>query len=172
MSNLFRTIAYHTNDATVASKNVTMQTFFISHDKPEKELWLGDGIYFWERQKDAEWWPGKFNNGTILKATLSCQNDQYVNLDLKEELEAFQAFCRQTKEQMGSLNGKSFDFSRGRFQVSSFFFNVFKDTYGVLLLKYSFPRINNRPQYCASNNDVVSDIQLVARMIANRWEWY
>lgn len=171
MDNAFRTIAYHKNDAGTAQKNVMLQTFYISHDKPDKEMWLGTGIYFWEKQRDAEWWQGGYQNETILEAELSCAYDQYVNLDQENEKKEFQEFCRQIKEQMGSLEGYRFDFTRGKFQVNSFFFNVFKETYDILLLKYSFPKINNRPQYCATDNRCISNIKIAARLIASEWNW-
>ena len=171
MSNAFQTIAYHKNSASTAAWNIMVHRFFISHDKPDNEMWLGDGIYFWEKQRDAEWWDGGYENETIVKATLTCNYDDFANLDEEDALEEFKLFCQKTKDSMENQNGMSFDFSNGRFQVNSFFFNVFKETYNILLIKYSFPRRNNRPQYCATNNDIVSDIQIAARLIANRWEW-
>lgn len=170
MGNMFETVAYHKNDEETAYKNILWKSFFISHDTDTKELWLGDGIYFWEKPEDATWWPGGYKKETILSAKLSCPSDQFSNLDEKAEKEFFKEFCRLTKEHMEG-SGYSFEFSGGRFQVNSFFYNVFKETYNVLLIKYSFPERNKKPQYCATDNSIVSDIKIVAQTVGNELKW-
>lgn len=170
MIKMFETVAYHKNDITVAEKNVLFQKFFISHDTPFREMWLGDGVYFWEKKRDTEWWDGNYEKNTVLSAKLKCNSDQFVNLDVEEEFEEFKQFCEQTKEAMEQSH-YSFEFSDGKFQVSSFFYNVFKETYELLLLKYSFPQRNNRPQYCASDNSIISDIRIIGRTIGERLVW-
>ena len=168
---MFKTIAYHKNDEKTAEKNVFWQCFFVSHVTPNKELWLGDGVYFWERRDDAVWWPGGYQRDTILKAILSCEDNQFVNLDVKDQKEEYIDFCVKTKGQMESLKNYSFNFSRGKFQMNSFFFNVFKETYNLMLIKYSFPERNRRPQYCATDSSIVSGIEIIARTVENELKW-
>ena len=166
MNGMFETTAYHKNYAQTAATNIRWKQFFISRDKPNKEQWLGDGVYFWERKEDAVWWPGD----TVLSAFLSCELDQFVNLDNLEERNSFILFCKELKSIM-EHSDYTFDFTDGRFQVNSFFFNNFKEMNDIMLLKYSFPRINNKPQYCATNNSIISDIRIIAKTVSGKLEW-
>ena len=172
MDDTFEIIAYHKNEASTAAQNIRYQKFFISHDKENKEMWLGDGVYFWELPKDAEQWDrGKYLAETILEARITCPTAQFANLDKTDEMQEFQEFCKKTKQMMADSKGYGFNFQKGKYQVNSFFYNVFKETYDILLIKYSFPVISNRPQYCATNNDIISDIRLAANYLAGKWEW-
>ena len=81
---IFKLTAYHGTDKNVAD-NIVQAGF---HCKPNKEHWLGDGIYLYTDKSLAEWWTTKptKKHGTditqpaIVKCSVEIDEERVLNL--------------------------------------------------------------------------------------------
>lgn len=87
-------VLYHATDYKVTAK-IEKDGFFC---KPNKEHWLGNGIYFYRDYSLAEWWgtnpTNKFGTGISTPAVITCEIDESEHkiLDLLR-LEDYKIFC-------------------------------------------------------------------------------
>lgn len=83
-----KNIGYHGTTQANAEKILQEQRFINSTKNNE---WLGDGVYFFAYQNDAEWWikANRFKNQKteILKADLEYTDKQLLDLDDREQLD-------------------------------------------------------------------------------------
>lgn len=161
MGNEIQFTGYH-RAAESYARYVLKYKKFKPSTKPQE--WLGDGIYFWIDLKDAEWWNDDlFKCSYILQSELSCNSDQYRDLDdpgCMLELEEFAEECR------SALNVSHDNLDLGNDKVfRANLCNFYKSQRGIMLMKCSFPFVVknsigfpvvvNRPQLCATNNDII-----------------
>lgn len=168
MDDYFRTTAYHKSSSSSATKSIFWQNYYTCK---KDDAWLGTGIYFWERKTDAERWDGHYTNPIITSAILCCPWDLYLNLDSEDGLAELKYFLDFYQKKLESLR-IGIDFSSENIYLASpIFCELFKTTNGTLLIKYSFPQINNRPQYCATDGSIVSEIQIASIINDGKWKW-
>lgn len=157
MNTMFETKAFHKSGLDNAEKSLTWQAFYVS-DK--EELWLGNGIYFWERYGDAVWWPGNYNNPVILSAVLSCESNLFLNLDDERQEKAFLEYMSEVIEQ-AKASGVSIK-SETNDIINGGSCNYYKTKHGTKLIKYSFPKVSGKPQFCATETFIAHNIIMVS----------
>jgi len=168
MGDIFETTAYHKSSYSNALESVKSQTYHVCN---KLNAWLGDGIYFWERKKDAERWDGRYSYPTITSASLCCDYDYFLNLDTMDGMNEFKEFVQFCQKE---FTLSSYDLSLTKehdYWVSPIFCQYYKTVYKTLLMKYSFPKVSVKPQYCADGS-VVSKIKLAATVgDFGNWKW-
>lgn len=157
MGNLFETKAYHKSGLNNAETSIKWQAFFVS-DK--ETLWLGSGIYFWEHYEDACWWDGNYKRPVILSAQLRCDKKDFLDLDDREQKDAFINYIDAVIEQ-GKKNGV-FIKSDSDDIIAGGSCNYYKKQKGTRLIRYSFPETSGKPQFCASDSSVASNVKMVS----------
>lgn len=157
MGMVYKTKAYHQSGLENAERSLTWQGFYVSD---HEDLWLGYGIYFWERYKDACWWDGGYIRPVILSAELNCENDSFLNLDDHIQKSAFIAYMSAVFEE-AEANGL---FVRADSDdiIAGGSCNYYKGQFGTKLIKYSFPEKSGRPQFCATDTSVARNIRMVS----------
>ncbi len=155
MVDLFNCKAYHKAGYENAIKSIRWQAFYTgSGDR----LWLGDGVYFWERFEDAEWWDGKYVSPVILIVDLICEKSLFLDLDDEQVKNEFYSYIKQA---FAVLAEKGIDIHISNSElVTGASCNYFKRKFKTKLIRYSFPLKSNRPQFCATSSDVAINIQL------------
>ena len=157
MSTAFETKAYHKSSLRNAGVSIHWQAFFVSEGD---DLWLGNGIYFWERYTDARWWNGKYISPVILSAILRCDTDLFLDLDNRFQKKAFIDFMEEALEQAKKRGLVIISDSDEIIGAASC--NYYKGINGTKLIRYSFPEKSGRPQYCATDTTIASDIKMVS----------
>ena len=154
---MFETNAYHQTGLANAQKSLTWQGFFVS-DK--EDLWLGNGIYFWERYEDACWWDGRYKRPVILSAELRCEEDAFLNLD---NIVQKRAFIKYMDDVIHQAQAKGLIIiSQTEDIIAGGSCNYYKKKNGTKLIKYSFPETSGRPQFCATDSQVTRNIKMVS----------
>lgn len=88
-------IGYH---GTTYAKFQAIQTEGVFTFKPRKDHWLGSGVYFFlDDFEKASWWASYGNKPTpvVLKATLSFEDNEILNLDTERGLKKLDEFATQ-----------------------------------------------------------------------------
>lgn len=141
--------------------------------------WLGTGIYFWDEIYNAKWWAEiryKNEKSVIIKSTLECDNESFLDLDSTEEILAYKKFTsnisdyiKQLPEELQNtylnLNFKDIK------AVRCFYLNVFKQLFDIAIIRRTFEvegshRADDgitltRTQICVTDdyqNQVIKDI--------------
>lgn len=157
MSNEFECTGYHKSSIDNAQNSVRWQSFHISS---KEDLWLGEGVYFWQRYYDAVWWKGNYTNPAIVSTDIICPRDLFLDLDNPEEKKAFEEYFEQVFLELKDAKlsvGVEWDSIVGAFSC-----NHFKKEYGIRLIRYSFPQRSKRPQLCSTGTEILSNIRLVS----------
>ena len=169
-------IGYHKEPDKNTSDILRNNRIKVSQDKEYKDtyMWLGAGIYFWHTFEDAIWWNNnRYHYGAVFSALLSCDSDKYVNLDLQEEMTRIAEYSDRA---IADLKAKKAEIDFDNIdKVRSVLCTMYKYEKGIKLMRYSFPSrmetnsagfyapVRGRTQYCATDMESVSNIQLVAR---------
>lgn len=97
----YNEIGYHTTLAI--KKNEILENGFIKSTKNNE--WLGEGAYFWDNEKNAQWWKStiKKSKKCIFVCELKCPIENYLDLDV--EMDRFETYLRKYQESMNSQNG-------------------------------------------------------------------
>ncbi len=168
MGNIFKTIAYHKSAQSAASESVRKQMYNICK---RDDAWLGYGIYFWERKVDAEKWDGRYIDPVITSAQLSCDYNLFLNLDTADGISEFKEFVQFCQKEFSSSNYDIVFSRKNDYYVSTVFCQYYKMIYHTMLMKYSFLKCSSKPQYCASDNTIVSNIRLASINDCGKWKW-
>lgn len=166
MEKIFETTAYHKASRKAVLEAVDCQRFHISENRDRREndkLWLGDGIYFWQRYSDALYWRGRGyeEEYDIAVADLRSSAEQFLDLDTNTGIRALADFWNQFQEDAKERE-TYYEFQRNK-DVIAICCQVYKKFNSVLLIRYSFPEVSNRPQYCATNNDAIQNVRRYKR---------
>lgn len=141
------------------------------------DKWLGDGIYFWDDIENAKWWnKDDYSDGAILSADICCDESRYVDLDDPDQMNRLLTFVDwliDTAEM-----GKTTYVFANKAQARAVYCTMYKNAYAIQLLKNSFPwveynragfkEMHSRPQYCATNMDIIENIQRVGITIGGQ----
>ena len=157
MSKMFETKAYHQSGLKNAEKSLNWQSFFVSD---HENLWLGKGIYFWERYQDACWWDGGYIHPVVLSVDLKCEEDLFLNLDNRNQKKAFIDYMANVIEQ-AKKNGCDI-LSPTDDIIAGGSCNYYKNKFRTKLIKYSFPEVNGKPQFCATDSSVTRNVKMVS----------
>lgn len=168
MDNIFQTTAYHKSGIDNALKSITWQYYY---PDTKKTAWLGKGIYFWERKSDAEWWDGQYTNPVITSALLKCNLAEYLNLDSESGMSQFKDFLDKFQDYFKESGLDVILQSNDDYRLALAFCQLYKEMNNIMLIKYSFPEISRKPQFCATDRSVVSNIKLVSTQIDGNWKW-
>lgn len=166
MGEQFSIIGYHKTRQDRASKILSSKKFPISK---RDDLWLGDGVYFWDALDNAKWWNSNiYRDGAILSAKLTCDIDLFLDLDNEEHMRRLVEFV-ETRKRDFEEDQLDLDFKSDH-QIQAFFCTQYKEEFSIQLIKHSFPwyekniagfrEIKKRAQYCATDNEIISDIKL------------
>ena len=164
MGNVFESIGYHQSSIDNAQSSVRWQSFHIG---TRQNLWLGDGIYFWEQYNDAVWWDGRNKNPAIVSAHIKCQREFFLDLDNKDDKKELKKYYDLVSEEMKKAD-IDLKFLNDDL-VTPFLCNYYKKTYDILLIRYSFPRTSGRPQMCATNTTILSNINMVSFFVGGKY---
>lgn len=148
---IFKLTAYHGTDKSVASDIV--ETGF--HCKPNKEHWLGEGIYLYIDKALAEWWTTKptKKHGTnitqpvIVECSVEVSEDRVLNLctldGYKKYIDLYNTFFRDWAFKCRTQQEVSFK------QLRCAFFNYVFLMYGidVIIAPFVLPDQPYMPQY-------------------------
>ena len=173
MEDTFSVFGYHKTRSLRASNIYSTKTFPLSTGG---KMWLGDGVYFWDTLENAKWWnQDRYPDGVILTAQLSCKTEEYIDLDNPVHMRAIVEYANWIKNQVAADGSVDIDF-QDNVQARAFFCTGYKKTYGIQLMKYSFPwlvdnsagfrELHSRAQYCATDNSIISDIEYVTDTIS------
>ena len=158
MGDVYETRAYHKAGQENAERSLRWQSFYVSESD---DLWLGNGIYFWENYTDACWWKGRnYVNPVILSALLRCRQERFLDLDNKDQRESF---IQEMSEVLAEVAGRGYTIKAKSIDIiAGGSCNYYKRKYGTMLIRYSFPEMSGRPQFCATDSSVASHVTLVA----------
>jgi len=150
---IIETVGYH----GTAEENVSdiLENQFIT--KHRDDHWLGQGIYFYEDSKLAEWWIKKKletysgEGPAVIKATMRCEKGEFLDLDKNEDLDLF--FHRLKKVLMGGQIKLGLRFKTGdeqsRIRNLCFCIDILKNCSGLKLIALTFLKSN--PSYVRGN---------------------
>ena len=175
MDKQFFVTGYHKSRLERATKIVQFKSFTISTGDT---MWLGDGIYFWDTLEDAKWWNEDiYVDGAILSAQLTCDYDNFLDLDTPVHMSQLVAYVDAFKAQIAEDGTVDLDFQNA-IQIRAFFCTLYKKDKGIQLMKHSFPWLKKnsagfkdvykRTQYCATSNEIIDNIKFVAKSIGGR----
>ena len=89
----YNTLGYH-KTSVIYKESILKNGFTPSTDVDD---WLGEGVYFWEDFKDAEWWKQeRYKNmikACIFVCNISCMSEKYLNLN--NDINKVESFCKQ-----------------------------------------------------------------------------
>ena len=158
MDETFECLGFHKSGKIDAERAIQIQAFHISVDKPGKEQWLGNGVYFWIEYGDAVWWPGGYDNPVIVLADIKCQIEKFLDLD---DHQGFFSFCDEMKSAFEQFRKSGLDIELGsQHVIGGASCNYYKFKNGIDLIKYSFfDRRSGRPQLCATGNYILKNIR-------------
>lgn len=147
----FKLIGYHGTDKGVAES--------IVHDrfrcKPNKEHWLGEGIYLYVDKSLAEWWTTKptkkhgteITSPAVIECSIETDEDRVLNLctldGYKEYVNLYNSFFRDWTYQLRPKNEVSFK------ELRCAFFNYVFLLYGIdiIIAPFVLPNQSYMPQY-------------------------
>ncbi len=162
---------------TTKSRAVKIKrTGFRSSDKPTE--WLGFGVYFFDRRRDAENWAKSecrrsrasfHERPAILDSKIKCDSTAFFDLDSRPNMDKLIDELDPILKEMGKSGEGAIQFSEKN-EVKCFCCNYYKRTHGMKIMAYSFPalRVNRagfdfcskQRQYCVSDNCCITDINI------------
>lgn len=149
-----------------------IQNGFI-HSTKDTE-WLGFGIYFFTKKRDAEKWAEleankNKNQGScsgVLQCSIGCEDNEYFDLDNKENMDKLMREFNCVLESLAGRNSTKITDDR---QLRCIACNFFAKKNGVKVYTYTFPRIKNnmvgfplvlkQRQICVRSNECIKDIK-------------
>lgn len=159
---------YHTTKRLNADK--ILASGFKANLKTNED-WLGEGIYFWDDEANAQWWKTAHFKGVpdsdicTLHAKLICEEEEYVDLSKAEDMKRLTDFVNDFTAEMMSSGKLCPDFKTEN-QIKHFYCTLFKKRNQIKLMRHTFEHkeINVagfqliRPQLCATDNSVINDV--------------
>lgn len=169
-----KNIGYYGTTQAKADKILREQRFINSTKNNE---WLGNGVYFFAYQNDAEWWvkADRFKNQktAIIKADLEYTDKQLLDLDDREQLEKMYKILREAFKIRG--NGADFNVyitDKPLYQQFCWACNMIKKilpSIGIIIYTFSqnknykyIPFTANQRQICVSDHTIIKYISRVA----------
>lgn len=148
-------IGYHATTQYCAKNIMSKRLFYRSKEDNE---WLGEGIYFWDREQHCDDWRG---SKAIICVKLACDHDRFLDLDNETEMDMFCDFARDYCQEMIESGDEYPAFDNEHLQ-QCFFCDIYKHVNHILLIKKAFTggvncagfRIN-KTQLCASYNSII-----------------
>ena len=166
--NVYSEIGYHT---TLKENKESIQ---INGFKPSKDDddWLGEGVYFWDDFKAAQWWMHnkKTTQKCIFICCLNCSLSNYLNLDNRLEMNKFEMFSKRYIQEMAQSKGKKPSFKNNS-QRRKFFCDIYCSKNNISILSFTFEHdiINNvgfkqgtfhRKQICVRELNCISIVDI------------
>lgn len=103
----------------------------------QKNDWLGEGVYFWDNEDNAQWWSKRSTSAStcILVCDLKCQAVEYLDLDT--QMKVFENFLKRyfksaTNDVVAKPNFKNNDERR------KFFCDLYCTHNNIRILAYTF----------------------------------
>ena len=152
---------------------------FWNSTKPTE--WLGMGVYFFDKCKDAETWAQKESQKragqlpAVLETTLKYNSLDFFDLDYLPNMEKFQEEMNVVLNEIGKNGEGAVDFSgksdsEKRSKIRCFCCNYYKCEHNIKIMAYSFPAIHfnlvgfsfctKQRQYCVSDKTCIDNIVL------------
>lgn len=167
---MFEQRCYH---GTLQHKAVRIlrEPFFVSKKNTE---WLGHGIYFFEDVEWAKTWAiqeykkNKYFNAkpTIVSALIRCEDAEFYDLDIRENMLAMEREAIDSLKQFGSLGRTRLT----KHELKCFACNYWRAIKGIKVFAYTFPILKDnfigfpvnheQRQFCVVNNDYIFDKQI------------
>lgn len=174
-------VYYHGTEIERGKKAVKTQILPTSYSDERREQWLGDGIYFFEYEKDAYWWITKmheynikkekysnkcklFEKFTILEAEIIWdEKREFTNFN-KEHFEIFETIQKKCNEKDKSGH----TWTEGDVFNLLFYELGYDEMFDVIRWSFSFGRNKNKDartkhyqqiQICVKNTDIIKSIE-------------
>lgn len=130
----YNEIGYHTT-RIIYKDDIVDKGFKPSTDKDD---WLGEGIYFWDNERNAYWWKQRSNfKKCIFICSLKCPLQNYLNLDDKNQMEKFSSFSKEYLFQMFKNSIKKPKFENNN-QKKKFFCDIYCSNNNIHILSFTF----------------------------------
>lgn len=166
--NAYAETGYHTT-LKIYKESIIENGFKPSNNEDD---WLGEGIYFWDNIKNAEWWISDkaMLSKCIFICDLQCNLSNYLNLDNKSEMTKFEMFSKQYVKEMARLSNKKPNFKNSN-QRKKFFCDIYCSRNNISILSFTFEHdiINkagfktgtfNRRQICVRDSNCISIVSV------------
>lgn len=101
--------------------------------------WLGEGIYFWDDIKNAEWWNRKSKaiSKCVFICNLTCNLINYLDLDNKVEMDKLNVFSKRYMNEMIKKSHKKPVFKNNN-QIRKFFCDIYCSKNDISILSFTF----------------------------------
>lgn len=164
-------MGYHTTTQENAEKILASE--FKANRKTDND-WLGVGIYFWDDIANAAWWKEvRFKNAPeacTLCAKLICEESEYIDFTKKENMEVLLRFAEEVAKDIAASGLEWPNFENNE-RSRHFYCTYFKKKYQIKIMRYTFehteynavgfPLYKSRPQLCATDASVISDVSII-----------
>lgn len=133
--NVYSEVGYHAT-ITTNKESILNEGFKPSNNDDD---WLGEGIYFWDDIKNAEWWNRKGNiiSGCIFICRLTCNLINYLDLDDKAEMDKLDTFSKRYVSEMSKIGRKKPVFKNYN-QMKKFFCDIYCSKNDISILSFTF----------------------------------
>lgn len=166
--NTYTETGYH------ATASMHKESIIVNGFKPSNNAddWLGEGVYFWDNIRNAEWWMScvKKDTGCIFACELKCSLPDYLNLDNESEMNKLNTFSKQYIREMINLGNKKPDFKNNH-QRKKFFCDIYCSRKNISILSFTFKHdiineagfrtgVFKRRQICVRKPDCISNVRV------------
>lgn len=133
--NAYTEIGYHAT-FTIYKESIITSGFKVSNNEDD---WLGEGVYFWDDIKNAEWWKkkGGIIPECIFVCELKCDLSNYFDLDNKFEMDKLDAFSKSYLREIAKSSGKKPNFKNNN-QIRKFFCDMYCSKNSISILSFTF----------------------------------
>lgn len=153
--------------------NKILNSKFIHSSKNSE--WLGFGVYFFEKRKDAEWWAKleagksqkKYSVPTVLSANIVTDDEFFYDLDI---LVNMKRMVEKTRKLLEGLEG-NLDMNEAEMRCAAC--NLFAELYGIKVFAYTFPSMNQNAigfpyirkqrQICVNDDNCIKNVQKIKK---------
>lgn len=159
-------VGYHTTTRENADRILASK--FEANLKANED-WLGEGIYFWDDEDNAQWWKTAHFEADAdtctLCAKLICEEEEYIDLSVAKNMKALVAFADNFANEM-KRSGMACPNFKTRNQMKHFYCSAFKKRNQIKLMRHTFEHVEFnaagfqvlRPQLCATDDSVIHDV--------------
>lgn len=132
----YEEVGYH-KTFSVYKNSIIKSGFKLSN---EDDDWLGEGVYFWDKESNAHWWKKRQNGimgSCIFKCLLSCKQNNFLNLDDKNEMRNMDDFSQRYLKEAKKINGAKPMFANNN-QRKKFFCDIYCRKHHYEILSFTF----------------------------------
>lgn len=160
----YNEIGYHTT-YIIYKDSILKNGFYLSKNNNE---WLGEGVYFWDNEKNALWWKqnSKILERCVFVCELKCMINNYLDLDNKMEMSKFESYLNDYLRSYSTSKLAKPKFKNAD-ECRKFFCDIYCSHNNICILSFTFEHdiINKfgfktgaleRRQICVRNPECIS----------------